>query len=191
MKKVIGSLAFALMVAVAAPAQAQTGKYAVINFQSAIVSTKDGQKAAADLDAKYGPRRKQVDSRQAELAQRREQLQKGQNTLSDAAKNDLYKTIDLKTKSLNRDMEDAQADLEQDQNRIVQELGTKLMVVIDKYARDNGFTLVIDVSSAQTPVLYASNTIDITKDIVDLYDKGSAAMAPAPGAAKPQPGTTK
>jgi len=194
MKKVIGSLALALTVAIAAPAQAQTGKFAVINIQSAIVSTKDGQKAAADLTTKYDPRQKEVAARQAELAQLRDQLQKGQNTLSDAAKNELYKNIDLKTKSLNREMEDAQADLEQDQQRLVQELGQKIMVVVDKYAKDNSFTLVLDVSSPQTPVLYASNTIDITKDIVDLYDKNSAAMAPSTvgqAPAKPAPGTSK
>ena len=59
-----------------------------------------------------------------------------------------------------------------------------MMVVIDKYARDNGYTLILDVSSPQTPVLYASNTIDITKDIIELYDKASAS-APAPAPAKP------
>ena len=187
MKKVTGSLAFALIVAIAAPAQAQTGKIAVINIQSAIVSTKDGQKAAAELETKFGPRRKQVDGRQAEVAGLREQLQKGQNTLSEAAKNELYRNIDQKTKALNRDMEDAQAELQQDQDRLIQDLSQKIMVVLDKYAKDNGFTLVLDVSSPQNPVLFASNTIDITKDIVDLYDKSSAAMAPA----KPQPGSTK
>jgi outer membrane protein len=187
MKKVTGSLALALMVAIAAPAQAQTGKFAVINIQSAIVSTKDGQKAAAELDTKFGPRRKQVDARKAEIDSLRDQLQKGQNTLSDAAKNEIYKNIDQKTKSLNRDMEDAQAELEQDQNRLIQDLSQKIMVVIDKYAKDNGYTLVLDVSSPQTPVLFASNTIDITKEIVDLYDKGSAAMAPV----APAPGSTK
>ncbi len=179
MKKVIGSLTVALMVAIAAPAQAQTGKVGVINYQAALVSTKDGQKAAAELDAKFMPRRKEVDAKQAELAALRDQLQKGQNTLSDAAKNELYKNIDQKTKSLNRDMEDAQAELEQEQNRILQDLSQKIQVVLDKYAKDNGFVLVVDVSTPQNPVLFASNTIDITKEVVELYDKSSAAMAPA------------
>ena len=191
MKKVMGMLAAAVLVAVAAPAQAQTGKVAVINVQSAIVSTKDGQKAAADLETKYGPRRKQVDARQSELSSLRDQLQKGQNTLSDAAKNELYKNIDQKTKALNRDMEDAQAELQQDQERLIADLSQKIQVVLDKYARDNGYALVLDVSSQQTPVVYASNTIDITKDIVDLYDKSSAAMAPSTAPARPAPATAK
>jgi len=190
MKKVIGTLAVALFAAAGAPAQtpAQPAKIGVINMQAAIVGTRDGQKAAADLDAKYGPKRKAVDAQQAEISQLRDQLQKGQNTLSDAAKNEIYKNIDQKTKTLNRDMEDDQADLEQDQNRFIQEIGQKLGGIINKYARDNGYSLVIDVSGQQTPVIFASNTIDITKQIIDLYDTSAAAMAPA---TPPQPGTTK
>jgi outer membrane protein len=87
-----------------------------------------------------------------------------------------------------RDNEDARADLEQDQQRVLQELGQKMMVVVDKYARDNGYALILDISSPQTPVLYAANGIDVTQDIVALYDKntgGGAAAAPAPTTAPP------
>ena len=194
-RKVIGTLGLALFTAAIVPAQttpAQPGKIAVINMQAAIVGTKDGQKAAADLDAKFGPKRKAVDAQQAEINQLREQLQKGQNTLSDAAKNEIYRNVDQKTKALNRDMEDDQADLEQDQQRFIQEIGQKLGVVINKYARDNGYSLVIDVSGQQSPIIFASNTIDITKQIIDLYDANAAAMAPGGASApKTQPGTTK
>ena len=38
-----------LALAVTLTAQAQQGKFAVINIQGAIISTKDGQKAAAEL----------------------------------------------------------------------------------------------------------------------------------------------
>ena len=50
----------------------------------------------------------------------------------------------------------------------------KILAVIEKYARDNGYTMVVDVSSPQTPVLYASPSIDITKEIIELYDKNTA-----------------
>ncbi len=53
------------------------------------------------------------------------------------------------------------------------------MAVIDKYATDNGFAIIIDVSSQQSPVLYAATSIDITREVVGLYDKN------APGAAAP------
>ena len=174
-----------LLMAATLVAQAQNaGKVAVINIQGAIVSTKDGQKAAAELNAKTEPKKKELEQKQNEINGLQDQFNKGQNTLSEATKNDLYKNIELKKKNLQRDVEDAQAELEQDQQKILQQLGQKMMAVIERYARDNSYTLVVDVSNPQTPVLYASPSIDITKEIVELYDKSAAAMtAPAPAKA--------
>jgi outer membrane protein len=168
-------------------AQAQQGKFAVINIQQAIINTKDGQKAAAELNAKTAPKKKELEQKQNEIASLQDQLNKGTNTLSDSAKNDLYKNIEYKKKNLQREVEDAQADLEADQGKLLQQLGQKILAVIEKYSRDNGYTMVVDVSSQQTPVLYASPSIDITKEIIELYDKNTAAGAPAPATPAPAP----
>ena len=181
-----------------APVSAPPTKVAVIQIQAALAATKEGQKAAADLEVKLSPRKKELDGKQAEIKDLQERLQRGGNTLSDSAKEDLTRNIDAKTKSYNRELEDAQAELEQEQQKVVGTLGQKMMAVIDKYAQQNGFAIVLDVSSQNTPVLYASNTIDITKDVIDLYDKtvftptpatsGAAATRPsAPPAARPAP----
>ena len=128
-----------LALAVTLTAQAQQGKFAVINIQGAIISTKDGQKAAAELNAKTAPKKKELEQKQNEINALQDQLNKGSNTLSDTAKNDLYKNIESKKKSLQREVEDAQADLEADQQKLLQQLGQKILAVIEKYARDNGY----------------------------------------------------
>ncbi len=182
-------------------AQAQQGKFAVINIQGAIISTKDGQKAAAELNAKTAPKKRELEQKQNDINSLQDQLNKGSNTLSDSAKNDLYKNIESKKKSLQREVEDAQADLEADQQKLLQQLGQKILAVIEKYSRDNNITMVVDVSSPQTPVLYASPSIDITKEIIELYDKSTAsagastsaapAPKPSPAAPKPAPATPR
>jgi outer membrane protein len=168
-------------------AQAQQGKFAIINIQGAIISTKDGQAAAAKLNSETAPKKKQLEQRQNEINALQDQLNKGQNTMSDSAKADLYKNIEAKKKSLQREVEDAQADLEAEQNKILQQLGAKVMAVIERYAKDNGYTMVVDVGSQNTPVIYASPSIDITKEIIELYDKSTASNAPAPTPAAPKP----
>jgi outer membrane protein len=152
-------------------------KVGIIHIQNAIIQTKDGQKAASDIDAKFGPKRKDVDQKQAELQQMEQQIRTGSNTMSDEAKLKLTRDIDQHRKQLQREMDDAQAELEQEQGRVLQELGQKMMSVIDHYATEHGFALILDVSSPQTPVLYASNAIDITREIVELYDKSQASGA--------------
>jgi outer membrane protein len=156
-------------------------KVGVINIQSAIISTKDGQKAAQELDTKRAPKAKEFEKRQADIRTAQDSLNRGGNAMAEAAKQNLMRDIDAKTKAFNRDLEDAQAEWDQDQQKVLQELGQKIMVVIDKYAKDNGYSLILDVSNPQTPVLYASNAIDVTKDIIELYDKN----APSAGAAAP------
>ena len=166
--------------------QAQN-KIAAINIQAAMLGTKDGQKAAAELEAKTQPKKRELAQKQNEINALQDQLNKGQNTLSDSAKNDLYKNIEARKKSLQREMEDAQADLQEDQNKLLQQLGQKIVAVIERYAKDNGYTMVVDVGNPNTPVIYASPSVEITKEVIELYDKSTAsAGAPAtPAAPKP------
>ena len=68
-----------------------------------------------------------------------------------------------------------------------------MMAVINKYAKDKGYALVLDVSSQQSPVLYAPD--DLTEEIVKLYDANSpgptssAPASKAPAASAPAAGT--
>ena len=175
----------ALSASLATFGYAQQQKIATIQIQAAIVSTRDGQKAAAELESKATPRRKAIEAKQSEINSLKDQLQKGANTLSDGAKNDLYRTIDQKTKSLNRDMEDAQAEMDQEQQKLLQDLGQKMYALVSKYAQEHGYTMVLDVSNPQSPVFWASNTMDITKDIIDLYDKDASTTSAAPSSKPP------
>jgi len=173
-----------------APAQSssQPNKVGIINIQAAMTGTQEGQKAAADLQQRYEPKRKELEKKQSEIQALRDQLSRGTNTMSDEAKQALSRDIDQKTKAYNRDSEDAQADYQADQDRILSGFFEKMQVVIDKYARDNAYSLILDISAQQSPVIYATNSIDITNDIVALYDKNAPVAQPAgapPATAKP------
>jgi outer membrane protein len=159
-------------------------KVGIIHIQNAIISTKDGQKAANELQTKFAPKKAELEKKQSTIAQLQDQLRKGSNTMSEDAKQKLIREIDQTTKSLNRE-------LDQEQNRIYAELGQRIVAVLEKYGKENGFAVILDVSSPQTPVMYAANGTDITQDIIALYDKNApsaASAAPAaapPAAAKP------
>jgi hypothetical protein len=60
-----------------------------------------------------------------------------------------------------------------------------MQVAIDKYALANGYAVILDVSNQNGNVLYVASGVDITKDIIDLYDKTNPT---APGSSTP---TTK
>jgi outer membrane protein len=160
-------------------AQTAPSKVGIIHIQNAIIGTKDGQAAAKALEEKFMPRRKEVEKKQADIAALQNQLRASSNTASEDVKNKLMRDIDAKQKSLQRDAEDFQAEVDAEQQKVLGELGGKIMAVIDKYATDNGFAIIIDVSSQQSPVLYAATSIDITREVVGLYDKNAPGAAPA------------
>jgi outer membrane protein len=162
-------------------------KVAVINMQEALVSTKDGQKAIADLRGKYGPRDQDFQKRSADLQAKQDQYRKTQATLSDDQKGKMERDIDSMTRTLQRDTDDAKQDMDADQQRILQELGGKMMQVVTRYATDNQYTMVFDDSGQPNNILFASNAIDITREVIALYDKA----APVTPSAPPATSTTK
>ena len=191
MKSGLAATAACLFLAAGTNAQQAPAKVGVISVQGAIVGTHDGQKASQELETKFNPRKKTFDTRQSEVAQLQDQYNKGGTVMNEEKRNQLAREIDEKKKRLERDMQDANEELQGEQQRVLQGLGQRMMAVIEKYAKDNGYTVILDVSNPNTPVLYASSGIDITQDIVALYDKTSTNGGPtstttsAPGTARP------
>lgn len=166
-------------------AQQPPVKIAVIDIQQALVSTKEGQKAASDLQARVEPKRKELEGKQSEVAALQKELASGSATMPEAKRIALQRDIDAKTKSLQRLSQDAQDELQQEQNKVLNELGQKMLVVVDKYARDNGFAVVLDLGSQQSAVLWAAPSVNITEAVVEMYDKNSPAAAATKPAAAP------
>jgi outer membrane protein len=173
-------------------APAAGAKVAVINIQEAIVSTAEGKKAMQDLQSKYLPRQQEIQRRQQEIQQLQEQLQKQMTTLSEDEQRRLSRELEEKQKILRRMTEDAQADFQNDRDDLMRAIGQKMVKVIDQYASQSGYSLVID--SGQVPVYYAGKGVIITPEIVKLYDSThpvQQASSTAGGASADQPSSAK
>jgi hypothetical protein len=78
-------------------------------------------------------------------------------------------------------------------------IGQKMVRQIDDYARQNGFVLII--GSDQVPIYFAAREVDLTEQIIKLYDAANpteavtsgvpatpaATHAPGPSTSKPKP----
>ncbi len=181
--KYLGLAAIALLaVAPAAKAQQAPAKVAIINIQSAILATKDGEKAREAIRVKFEPKSKEMEARMAEINRKRETLQKSANTLSVEAREKQTREIDDLQKKYQWDAEDFQGELQQEEQKLVGEIGNRMISIIDEFAKAANFALVLDVSSQQSPVLWAASGIEITRDIVELYDKKHVVSSTAPAA---------
>lgn len=143
-------------------------KVAVVDIQQAIMDTAEGKQAFVSLQKKYRPREQEIDQRQHEVQSLQDELQKKMTTLSASAQRQMNHELQEKRVVLRRLEEDAQSSFQYDRNTIMQSLGQKMVKVIDKYASSHGYSLVID--GGQVPVYYAAKGVNITAEIVKLYD---------------------
>jgi outer membrane protein len=174
-------------------------KIAVLNVRNAIVATAEGKQAQAQLQSQFAPKQNELQSTQKQIEDVQRRLSEGARTLSDDEKGKLQRQGELLTRRLQRDNDGLTEELNAAQGEIIDGIGRKMLDVLDRYARENGYVAVLDTSAQGSPVIYGSSQADITQDVVRLYDQAypikagspAAAAAPAPKAATPAPAPAK
>jgi outer membrane protein len=179
----------------AASGAAAPTKIAVINIRNAIVATAEGKLAQAQLQSQFAPRQNDLQNTQKQIEDLQRKLNEGARTLSDDEKGKMQRQGELLTRRLQRGNDDLTEELNAAQAEVVDGIGRKMLEVLDRYSRENGYTIVLDTSAQGSPVVYGSSQSDITQEIVRLYDQaypvksaasaGSGAPAPKPAAPAP------
>ena len=161
-------------------------KIGVINVRQAIVATKEGAQASANLNVQFAPRQNELENLNKQIQDLQNRLSTGQRTLSQDEQSKLQNQGTLLSHEFQRKQDDLQEEVTAAQQEIVDTIGRKMFDIIDKYARDNGFMVVLDTSAQGSPVVYGASQLDITMEIVGLYDKAYPGKAETSGA-KPEP----
>jgi len=179
--------------ALRAQSTAAPAKVGVINMQAAITGTAEGKQAVAELQSQFAPRQTELQQMQKQIEDDQSRLRTGQTTLSDEEQERLTQDYTTLTRKLQRKSQDDQDDFNDARQNLINTIGRKMVDVLNKYAKEGGYAVVLDSSSQQTPIIYEANQIDITQDIIRLYDEAypvkaaSAPSKPAPRSAAPKP----
>ena len=179
----------------AAAGAASTGKVAVINIRLAIGSTAEGKQASAELQSQFAPRQNELENLNKQINDLRQQIAANQTTWSDDQKIKAQNQGQRLTAQFERKNNELNEDAQAAQGEVMDRIGRKMLDVLDRYSRENGYVVVLDTSSQNSPVLFASSAVDITQDIVKLYDQAypikasgtTPASKPATSTPKPAP----
>lgn len=152
----------------------------ILNMQDAIMSTNEGKKEFDALRQRFAPRENELKARNDEVENLKKTLQAQADKLSEAERTTRVNELVTKQKALQRNLEDAQNEFQQAEQQVVNRIGKKMVDVLDKYARENGYAVVMDVANPQTPILWSAPGTNITKQLVDAYN----AAPPATGSGK-------
>ncbi|MBV8208127.1 MAG: OmpH family outer membrane protein [Acidobacteria bacterium] len=164
-------------------------KVGIIDIQGAIQACNEGQRDIEALNKKFEPKQQELAKLNTDIQGLQTQLKAQGEKMNDDARNQLAKQIEQKQRSLQQGAEGAQADYQSEANDIGTRIGQKIMKVLDKYAKENGYVVILSVSDQQTPVLWANlQAADVTQKVIELYNKESGVPAPAPSAPRPSTG---
>lgn len=166
-------------------APAGPAKIAIISFKLAVAQTNEGQRDFADLQKKFMPKEQQLKALNDEIESLTKQVQAGGEKLTAAERTAKLKSIDEKKKRLDRDAQDARSDFQQQIGDIYNQLASKVFDVMAEYVEKAGYTMVLDTSDQQTPVLYYNPATEISKAVIDAYNLKSGVPAPPPTASSP------
>jgi outer membrane protein len=169
----------------AAPGSATGTKIGVISVRQAIASTAEGKQAGAELQSQFAARQNELEGLNKQINDLRQRIDAGTGKLSQDELARLQREGETKARQIQRKQDEYQEDVNAAQADVFDRIGRKMIDVLDRYARENGYVAILDSSAQNTPILFASTNIDVTQDIVRLYDqaypvKGGAAAATTP-----------
>src|SRR6202023_3436446 len=167
------------------------------NIRQAIASTGEGKQAGAELQSQFAARQNELEGLNKQINDLRQRLDTGKGKISDEEQARLTRQGELMARQLQRKQEEYQEDVNAAQGEVFDRVGRKMVDVLDRYARENSYVIILDSSAQNTPILFASTNVDVTQDIVRLYDQAypdnggapAGAAAPKPAATTPKPAT--
>ncbi len=170
---------------------AQT-KIGLLNVMRVMAECTEGKQVLGEFQKKVEAKKVELEKKNNEIQELQKQLQSQARTLNDESRAALAKNIETKTTDLQRSQDDAQKEFGAMQNEILGRLGTKIAPVVQQFAKDNSFAIVVDASNQNSQVIYFDPSIDVTDEIIKKVDASQAAApTPVPAAVPTTPAANK
>jgi outer membrane protein len=157
----------------------------VIDFERAVTSTAEGKKAAEQFQGEISKRQNVMQQKNKEGQDIQTKLQTQDKVLSEAQKADYTKKLEALQTELTREIEDAQRELGDMQQKLFAPIAQRVQQAIKDYATENGFGVVLDTSSQNNNIMHWSDVADITTEIIRRVDS-TAPKTSAPPAGAPR-----
>jgi outer membrane protein len=155
--------------------QGAEAKIVVVDFQRAMLATEDGIRAQGSMKKRFDKRQQELDGKQTELARVHEEIEKQARVLSREAVQRRVEDWQQQMVKLQTVYLEYQKELQKMQGELIGPINRKMMGVVGRLAKKNGYELVLDKSS--TP--YVRPDLDLTEQVIQMYNAGGDAEASA------------
>lgn len=169
------TVAFLTVAAQAPEAHAKEVKIGVMNLQVALNQSAEGKRILDRLKSNLAKEQDIITSKKEELVKMEEEIRSQGYMMSEKVRKEKEQRLRKLSREFERYREDKQAEFVNEQREGTARIYNDLMVVLHKYAKEQGYTIILE-GGKQTPgvpgsLIYSDEAIDITKTVMDLYNK--------------------
>lgn len=148
-------------------------KLGIMNVQKIIVECKAGQAAKERFDVKMKDLQSSFKEEEADLKKLQEEIKKKSSAWSEEKKAEKVREFQKDGRELQAKTEEARFEMKQLQDKELEPILKALEKVVDKYGKDEGYTMILD---SKNGVIFFDKTIDLSDSILKLLDKAMAAQ---------------
>ncbi len=164
MSAFIGSMTTGAFVAASL---AQETKIGFVNTLEVLYATEEGKRDLEQLNQFAAQKQQEIGTQSSELQKLRDQYLTQQATLNSSARAQSERTITEKERDLQRLQEDIELEYNQRRDELLARASEKIQVIINEYAKLNGFGAIFLRNEGQT---YVDLLLDITEDVTRIYN---------------------
>jgi outer membrane protein len=169
---VLLTVALLALCAVPAAFAADAMKVAYVDLQKALNMSASGKAAKEKMKVKFKDYETDVQKKQEELKRLKEDLEKQAMLLSAEARAAKERDYQQKVKDYQRLTKDIQEELQQTDAEFTRKILGEIYKVVRQLGKQEGYTLMLE--KTESSILYASDGIDLTDRVIQLFDKQSA-----------------
>lgn len=169
------ALAFILFMASTAGADAAETKIATVSLQTIMDKSIAGKNALENLKARAENERSILGDKAQKIKELEKELESQRLMMRPETVSEKERTL----RKLKREFElyrgDTEGVLKREQSQVMRKIIADIMRIIKDYGKENKYTAILQKTSGPNPagpmVLYSDSAIDVTKAVIEIYDK--------------------
>lgn len=151
------------------PSMAWAFKVGTVDVQKALLEVKEGQRVKAKLEAEFKKKKTILSKEESAIEKMKKEFDGQFPVLNAKARAKKEKELQNKIFEIQKKILDYQKDMREQENKLKAPIVEKIRKMVRTLSVQKGVDATFEASTA--PVLYAKDEIDMTKELIEQYDK--------------------
>ena len=171
----ISILAVALVFVMAGTSAAQ--KIGFINMRAIIQESEAGKKGFAELKKTVEKKKAEIGKKEEELKKLKDELEKQKSVLTAEAFQEKESSFQVKLRDYQRLVKDSQDELAAKEQAVTGKMIPEILQIVEQVGKQGKYDAILDLNNPV--VVYHDKEDNLTKKIIEEYNKGAGKSAPA------------